>query len=178
MAAGLGEGPELAPETRVFTRSWSSRLLALGVFVGTSLLLAVFATGPDRTAVPLATWVVLGALAAASGALLVPNFLDRIEAGPEGVVVRNGVLDRLRPPRRLLWSDVERLREHRGRALFVTESGGRRHVFDSLADYEDFRDRVSAATGLHPGPPTGPGDRPAPPGRGAVPPPSFRDDAD
>ncbi len=95
----------------------------------------------------IAAWILL-ALAALSLASVIGAYADRYVLEESGILYENRLLRLLgAAPRRLRWSDVARVREHRrlsfGRpearpsALFLIPRSGRRMVLDSLERFDE-----------------------------------------
>lgn len=134
--------PGTAPRT--YRRSLGTRLLGVGgaaLFVGGAVsYLTVSGLGP---------WlVVIGLLAILSLANLVTAYADRFTLAEDGIEYRNALLQHLGfRPRRVAWSDVVQVREHRRptlgrsaphpRAIFLVPRSGRRIVLDSLEDFDE-----------------------------------------
>jgi len=135
------------PPGRTFRRSLSARAVSVVALLMFGLALAT------RTAVSDfgSAWYVLAALTVASVAGAVSAWGDRITIDSRGVESRNVLLAPLtagRPPfagRRIAWSEVLRVQEHRRpgsppteppRALFLVPVKGRKMALDSLEDFD------------------------------------------
>ena len=112
---------------------------------------ALFVSGSISSLIlsgPGAGFALLGLLALLSLANLVTAWGDRLILDAEGIEQRNLLLSRIgMRPRRLAWSDIAAVREHRGpasgrspgapRALLLIPRAGRRMVIDSLERYDE-----------------------------------------
>lgn len=141
-APGAAAGPLAsgAPAPRTFRRSLTARLASLTALLLFGVAVAVrLAAG--ETGYGLA---ILAGLAVLSLVGVIGAWGDRVTIDAEGVASRNVLLSRIR--RRLAWSEVARVQEHRRpgapdteppRALFLVPARGRRLALDSLQDFDE-----------------------------------------
>ena len=112
---------------------------------------ALFVSGSISSLIlsgPGAGFAFLGLLALLSLVNLVTSWGDRLNLDTEGIEQRNLLLTRLGVrPRRLAWSEITEVREHRGpasgrssgapRALVLASRSGQRMILDSLERYDE-----------------------------------------
>lgn len=134
--------PDAAVQT--YRRNAATRMVAVAAAV-------LFLSGSISSlmlAGPGVGFVLLGLLALLALLNLITSWGDRLRLDIDGIEQRNLVLMRLGvPPRRLAWSDIDEVREHRGpasrrssgapRALVLVPRAGRWMVLDSLERYEE-----------------------------------------
>lgn len=128
-------------DPRVFRKTPATRLhsvVSLALVGGVFAYLLLAAPGG---------WVGLtlfGALTLVSLLYLISAFGDRYLLTVEEVRYENCWLQRfgLFWGRRLRLGDISRLREHRGRTLFLWDGQGRRFVIDAVSDYVEIRDAI------------------------------------
>lgn len=134
---------------QVYTRDPWSRFVSVSVLLVSVALLGYYLCFERRT-VPRLTLFLLVFFALAGTYLTVGNFWDRVLLGGEGIEIRNLVWERLGwVPRRATWEEIESLREHRSRALFIRRAGSRRPiVLDALSGYADAVRTVQERTGI------------------------------
>jgi hypothetical protein len=130
------------PESRTFRRSLAARAVSLVALLTFGLgLVTRSSSAPAGIG-----WWVLFALTAASLAGVVSAWGDRVTIDARGVETRS-----LFAGRRLAWSEIVRIQEHRRpgaspsdppRALFLVPAQGRRLALDSLEDFETVVARV------------------------------------
>lgn len=139
MAPGIDPG-------RMFRRSLSARVVSVTALVLFGLAVATRTVSGDFGA----GYYLLAALVLVSIAGVVSAWGDRITIDAAGVETRNLFLSRLpglgpRARRRLAWSDILRVQEHRRpgsdskeapRAIFLVPVRGRRLALDSLEDFD------------------------------------------
>jgi hypothetical protein len=137
VAPGLSPAEDLPGRT--FRRSLSARAVSVVALLMFGLALATRTTARDFGA----AWTVLAALTIASIAGVVGAWGDRITIDSRGVESRNVLLPFA--GRRIAWSEVLRIQEHRRpgsgaseppRALFLVPVKGRRMALDSLEDFD------------------------------------------
>ncbi len=153
MAARVS-GQADAGEGRTYRRSAGTRIVGAGcalLFTGGAASFAV-----TNGATPGV--VVLAGLALLSLVNLITACADRYTLSEAGIEYRNGLVSRLGGrPRRVAWSEVVRVREHRRlrasrsdappSALFLTLRSGGRIVLDSLENYDDILKTVRQRCG-------------------------------
>jgi hypothetical protein len=125
---------------RTFRRSLTARLASLTALLLFGAAVAVRTAAGDGGY----SLVLLAGLALLSLFGVIGAWGDRVTIDAEGVASRNVLLSWL--GRRLLWSDVVRVQEHRRpgapdteppRALFLVPVRGRRLALDSLHDFDE-----------------------------------------
>ena len=152
--AGGGDARTDHGTARTFRRSLWLRTLGL---LTTLLLCAATAARLAAGETGVGFWILL-ALAVLSLIAAVGAWGDRVRLDADGLEVRNLVWMRLGlAGRRLAWSDVVSVREHRRarpgsgdesvRAIFVMPRAGRRLVLDSLQDFDEARRIIARRCG-------------------------------
>jgi len=133
---------------RTYTRTTASRGVSTTVLVLSGLFLGWFLVAAGGE-VPWPTLLILGIFFVVSAFLTVSNYGDRIVVDEEGIQVRNPVFERLGwKPKGVAWDDIEGLREHRSKTLFIRPRKGRRIVLDSVAGYKDLAQEIQRRTGI------------------------------
>jgi hypothetical protein len=134
-------------EPIVFRRTTGSRVLSALTCALMGLLLISFAVGGSPA--PRLSWALVTFFLVIAAWLSIANFGDRIVVSSEGVRVVNLYLAPIGfPPRVLAWRDVDGLREHRKRALFLYPKKGRALVLDYVHHYEELVRLVQTRTGI------------------------------
>lgn len=127
-----------------YRRNAATRIVAVAaaaLFVSGSISSLILA-GPGTGS------TILGLLALLGLVNLLTSWGDRLLLDADGIEQRNLLLSRLGVrPRRLAWSDIAEVREHRGpasgrssgapRALVLVPRSGKRMVLDSLERYDE-----------------------------------------
>lgn len=133
---------------RTYRRTTASRVVSTTVLALSGLFLGWFlVAGGGR--VPWPALLVPGVFFLVSALLTVSNYGDRIVVDEDGIRVRNAVLERLGwKPKSVAWDDVEGLREHRSRTLFIRPRKGGRIVLDSVDGYREIAQEVQRRTGI------------------------------
>ena len=72
------------------------------------------------------------------------NFGDRVELDEEGIIRYNVFARRVRKNigTNLAWQNFRNAVLHKKKVLFLMDKKGKRHVFDSLERFEEFKDAV------------------------------------
>jgi len=129
---------------QIYRRNAATRMVAVAVA-------ALFVSGAISSLIlsgPGTGFILLALLALLALLNLITSWGDRLLLDGDGLEQRNLFLMRLGVrPRRLLWSDIAELREHRGpgagrtsgapRALVLVPRSGKRMVLDSLERYDE-----------------------------------------
>lgn len=115
--------------------SFSSLVLGTGL---------VFLWATSSYPKPMGTLAVIGVILFLSLIANFSNFGDRLELDGEKLVFYNVFLRKVLKSsgKTLLWSNMSEALLHKKKTLFLYDQAGKRHVFDSVGNFEEFKEEI------------------------------------